>query len=138
LGNGGFEGDPGPRRRLVKQHRHCAWSSEGPQPVGLGLERVGEIEDRELLSGAEIVVDEEVSHQDSSAVCSSRDGSTLTKLSSSAALMISAGASRTTSGRGALITKPAASAASTTAAASGSVKITACSSPRPRTPVINR
>jgi hypothetical protein len=35
-----------------------------------------------------------------------------------------------------LITKPAAKAASTTAAAIGSAKMTACNSPRSRTPLI--
>src|SRR5512132_2064055 len=138
LGNGGFEGDPGPRRRLVEEHRLCAGASEGTQLVWLGLERVGEIQDRELLRGAEIVIDQEMPHQDSSVTWSSSDGSTRTKRSSSMAPMISGGARRSTSGRGALITKPAASAASTTAAARGSAKITACSKPRPRTPAINR
>ena len=41
-------------------------------------------------------------------------------------------------GSGALMTKPAASAVSTTAEAIGSAKSTACSRPRPRTPLINR
>jgi CheY-like chemotaxis protein len=90
----------------------------------------------ELLGRAEIIIGQEVSHDASSAALSRRAGSTLMKLSSSAALMISGGASRSTSGRGALITKPAASAASTTAGAMGFAKITACNRPRPRTPVI--
>src|SRR5512133_1481283 len=136
FGNRGLEGDPGACRWLVEQHRDRARSSEGTEPIGLCSENVGEIQDVELLGGVEIVVNQEVSHVDSPATWSRRDGSLLTKLSSSAALMISAGARRRTSGRGALITNPASSAASTTAGAMGLTKITACSRPRPRTPVI--
>ena len=105
---------------------------------GSALSDIGEVQDRELLGCAEIIVSQEVPHAASSAALSRRDGSKLMKLSISAALMISGGARRNTSGRGALMTKPAARAASTTAAAIGSAKITACNKPRPRTPVINR
>ena len=105
------------------------------QPERLGLERVGDIQDRQLLSSAEIIVDQEVSQCDASATWSRRDGNTPMKLSSSSALMISGGRHI---GSGALMTKPAASAVSTTAEAIGSAKSTACSRPRPRTPLINR
>ena len=62
-------------------------------------------------------------------------GSAATNVSSWASVTISGGASRSTCGRGALITKPASSAASATAGAIGSASTMPRSSPLPRTAV---
>jgi len=56
LGNPSLERDSGPRRGFVEENRNRPRSGEWTQPVRLGFERVGEIEDRELLGSAELVV----------------------------------------------------------------------------------
>ena len=134
----GLEGDPGPRRRLVEQHRDRSRPGEGAQPVWLGLEVSARSRIASCSAGLRSSSTRKCLIVHSSATWSRRDGSAPDEAVEFGALMISGGARRSTSGRGALITKPAASAASTTAAAIGSAKITACSSPRPRTPVIKR
>src|SRR5512132_2687411 len=77
-----LEGDPGPGRRLVAEDRNRSRPGKRAQPIRLSLERVSKIQDRELLRCGEIVVDQEVSHNGTSATWSRRDGSAPMKLSS--------------------------------------------------------
>ena len=115
LGDAGREGDLGPQRGLVEEHRDAAGTGERGDQERVGLERVGQVEDLGLLLRAQVVVGQEVAQascRHRSTGRSSSSGSAATKVSSWAAVTISGGASRSTSGRGALMMNPASSAAS--------------------------
>ena len=116
LGDADREGDPGPQRRLVEQHgdRPRAGQRLVPEPVLLHL--IGQVEDRGLLGGGQVVVAQEVpGHQlpPGRGWRARRRGIRL----ASARVRISGGASRTASGWTALTRNPARRAAASTSAA---------------------
>src|SRR4051794_15285527 len=60
LGDADLEGQPGPGRGLLEHNRHGARASQRPRREAILLHPVGLVEDRRLLGGGHVVVDQEV------------------------------------------------------------------------------
>ena len=137
LGHSGAERGLGAQRRLVEQQGDAARASQRADLNGSALSASARSSTAACSAGVRSSSARKW-RRVMSRLRPSRPGRAATKESSCDSVMIRGGASRSTSGRGALTMKPASSAASATAGATGAVSVTARSRPRPRTPVISR
>src|SRR5262249_27499674 len=124
----------GAQCRLVKDQCDRARSVQWLMLVSIQLHRRGEVEDLSQLVRREIVIAQEMPGHATSAIAA---GSSGTAASTSAAVRISGGASRTTSGLTALTSRPRSRAAVSTAPACAAVSTSARHNPLPRLPDTN-
>src|SRR5699024_3402701 len=132
LGDSGREGDPRTGRRLVEHHRDRLRPFERTPVEPVVVESVGEVEDRRLLLGRDVVVTQEMPH---GVVSFSTSARIATARSASSSVSTRGGARRSRAGPHALMMSPEAIAASWTAVATSASRPTPTSSPRPETSV---